>query len=1192
VINARSPVPARLVRAVVLTVLAFAAMLLAAPARAGVDVDKNGTINVSDIQRAVNIILGSTPNYTGEGDSNCGGSVNVSDVQNIVNVILGTAVGHKRCTLTAGTANNAYSDTLTAAGGTGPYTYQVMSGSVPGLTVAAGGAISGTPTTAGTYVLSVKVTDSSATPKTATNNLTIVISVANGIAPAITSTAVTSATANTAYSYLVTATGTPTPTISASGLPTWLTFSANTLSGTPTIVDGGVTGTITVTASNGVGTNAVQTFQITVNSGGTTPAILSSAPTTATQGTAYTYTVICTGTPPPTVSVSNKPAWLTLTNKTLSGTPAAGDVGVTPTITITASNGNLPNATQNFTITVASNAIAPTITSTPPATATLFSTYTYTLAGTGTPALTAGSYSVSGNPPWLTLSGGVLSGTPGIFHAGTTGTITITANNGVAPNATQSFTITVSAPEHPDAAPEVTFEYPPTDFSGNGAIARNSKMVICFSEPMDVGTNSISINATGTAASVLVAGTSSFTYQNTTTAMASGFNNRILVVNAPAAGFGTNAAVIFCMFCSRPTVANTPGFRDVDGNQLLNNHNDAGLNGFTVGAVTDPAVGFQWASTLADDLTAPTKTSAPAASSTGNAATSPIVVTWNEPINPATLAAGFTVSDTSGSVPGSISINHADLKTVTFTPSRALAGAVSVTLATVQDLCGNAAGAGANFTFTVGTDVTVPVISRLTLNFVPSHLNGSAANGGASPGGGILQVPTSGFVISMYYSDAGSGVSQTLSNFSIKASVAAGGNAASTNLAPLWTTGNYDIRADQAHFVVPASLAFATGACTLTVAVKDAAATPNTSANSTFKMTVLTATSAMTPLEGNPDTWMLYFDRDHETTTYNFAGNTVSSASTDTVSADSSPDFVQDLMGYGFWDNGASTGNVTGGGLTMRQAAKNFIINRLIYHMYRHQGMYVPIMDGKLNPGFNAILTTTSPTTALFSPNMRFSYATTTPLSTDNRIAFGGTCQALILGRASFDLKNATRNEDNGTGVSTNTNLGIFTQFYVRDNWGGTPPDTSSIYFQLFDETTPFAGGSRKTPVGADATNDATILDPNQNPANFSGTRLTRYQRVLRALDAFAQLWAPTAVHEIGHSTGLVGDGAPGTGLYGGLSGVFTGSTSAHINLDPYFIGSGQEIMSVSSAIYHPLSRYTQFNELLFAYLLGLELEN
>ena len=62
--------------------------------------------------------------------------------------------------LSNGAPGTAYSQTLTASGGTSPYTFAVGSGSLPaGLSLSSGGVLSGTPSAAGSYGFDVKATD-------------------------------------------------------------------------------------------------------------------------------------------------------------------------------------------------------------------------------------------------------------------------------------------------------------------------------------------------------------------------------------------------------------------------------------------------------------------------------------------------------------------------------------------------------------------------------------------------------------------------------------------------------------------------------------------------------------------------------------------------------------------------------------------------------------------------------------------------------------------------------------------------------------------------------------------------------------------------------------------------------------------------------------------------------------------------
>ena len=121
--------------------------------------------------------------------------------------------------------------------------------------------------------------------------------------PAITSDSSSTFTTGTAKSFQVTASGVPTPTIAESGaLPGGVLFDSTTgiLSGT---ADAGTGGTynLTFTASNSAGSSAPQNFTLTVNQA---PAITSNNTGTLFEGSAGTLTVVATGFPTPTLSMT------------------------------------------------------------------------------------------------------------------------------------------------------------------------------------------------------------------------------------------------------------------------------------------------------------------------------------------------------------------------------------------------------------------------------------------------------------------------------------------------------------------------------------------------------------------------------------------------------------------------------------------------------------------------------------------------------------------------------------------------------------------------------------------------------------------------------------------------------------------------------------------------------------------------
>jgi large repetitive protein len=151
-------------------------------------------------------------------------------------------------TVPDGTVGTSYSQQLSATGGTPPYTWSVTAGSLPdGLTLGAGGLLSGTPTAPGSFSFTAGVADAGA--GSATQPLTLVV-----VAPvSITTTSLPPATSGVAYSQAMAAAGGSAPytwSVAAGALPGGLTLSsAGELSGTPApagdysftlrVVDGG-----------------------------------------------------------------------------------------------------------------------------------------------------------------------------------------------------------------------------------------------------------------------------------------------------------------------------------------------------------------------------------------------------------------------------------------------------------------------------------------------------------------------------------------------------------------------------------------------------------------------------------------------------------------------------------------------------------------------------------------------------------------------------------------------------------------------------------------------------------------------------------------------------------------------------------------------------------------------------------------
>jgi sugar lactone lactonase YvrE len=365
---------------------------------------------------------------------------------------------------TAITGNTPYSYTFVANGSPVP-AYSLASGALPsGLVLSTTGVLSGTPTAVGTFSFAVAATNTSGTLVSTTVTITV-----NPVAPASFTAATPAATVTTGSAiapYTFAATGFPAPTYSiASGaLPAGLTLNPSTgvLSGTPTA---GGAYTFTVRASNSAGSVVSSPVSMTVNQAPSTFST-QTPPSSASVGTAYSYTYAANGLPAPAYSiVGTLPPGLSLNSTTgvVSGTPT---VAGSYTFSVAATNSNGTVTSTPATVVVNPPLSAPTAFSaqTPPASATAGTAYNYTFATNGFPAPT---FSVASGslPPGVTLnpSTGELSGTPTL---GGNYTFTIQANNGQGSITTSP--ITVSVAQSPTTFSAQT---PPTSVNGGTAIA-------------------------------------------------------------------------------------------------------------------------------------------------------------------------------------------------------------------------------------------------------------------------------------------------------------------------------------------------------------------------------------------------------------------------------------------------------------------------------------------------------------------------------------------------------------------------------------------------------------------------------------------------------------------------------------------------------------------------------------------------
>lgn len=357
--------------------------------------------------------------------------------------------------LPAGVVNQAYSQTISMAGGTSPFTWQ-LTGSLPtGLSFDSGtGIISGTPTSSGSFTFSVTVTDSTG-KASAAQSLTIdVNSILNITTPTSGALAPPTAFSGQPYSFTFAATGGVKPyTWSAPNLPGG--FTINPFTGVLTAVPN-ITGTFSfiVTVTDTKGTAVSKTYEIFV----ATPVSVTTtslAPWTVSQP-GYSQTLAATG--------GNGSYTWSITAGSGAGTlipapgltlnAATGAITGTPTtsgsytFTVKATDGTVPplSGTQQLTIFV-NPALAITTTALPDGVVGALYTQQQLLSRGGTAPI-QWSLSVGTLPDglFLDLVTGTISGTP---TTPGTSNFTVQAQDASGSTVTKALSIVVAAAPPP-----------------------------------------------------------------------------------------------------------------------------------------------------------------------------------------------------------------------------------------------------------------------------------------------------------------------------------------------------------------------------------------------------------------------------------------------------------------------------------------------------------------------------------------------------------------------------------------------------------------------------------------------------------------------------------------------------------------------------------------------------------------------
>lgn len=354
-------------------------------------------------------------------------------------------------TLPGGQVGASYSASLVGTGGTLPYSWQLMSGTLPaGLSLnSTTGAIGGTPTAAANGVsLTFQLSDSEVPAQTKTVTLILTVSPAT---LSITTSSLPNGQVGAAYTTTLLATGGSAPytwSLSSGTMPAGLSLNAGSgvISGTPTAAGGAA---LTFKVSDSANPAQTQMVTLTLSVAPSTLGITTTSLPNGQVGAAYSASLTGSGGVAPyhwTLKSGGLPAGLSLNASTgaITGTPTVTANATSLTFQVTDSGS--PSQTQSVTLTLTIKPATLAITTSSLPSGQVGSAYSATLAANGgtqpyTWSLTSGAL-----PSGLSLdvTTGVISGTPTASASATSLTFKVTDSGSPAQSQSVTLSLTIA----------------------------------------------------------------------------------------------------------------------------------------------------------------------------------------------------------------------------------------------------------------------------------------------------------------------------------------------------------------------------------------------------------------------------------------------------------------------------------------------------------------------------------------------------------------------------------------------------------------------------------------------------------------------------------------------------------------------------------------------------------------------------